>query len=377
MPEKPPVIHMPLQPINGQPSGLKPVKNHLRKTLIWAVATIGTLVIGVGLAFILWYNVQLTPLTSDKQQQVIVTVETGTTPGAIGQLLKSKAAIRSRLAFEVYTRLTGTQNNLQAGTYSLSPSDSTPQIVDHLIKGDIYTKEITFYPGATLVDNTNKPESKKIDVTSVLRRAGYTDDQITAGLNATYNSPLFDGKPASTDLEGYIYGETYSFNRGVTVEEILTRTFDEFYTAITDNNLIDSFRAHGLSLSEGITLASIIQREVSSPTDQKQAAQVFYKRLDSGMQLGSDVTCEYIADKLGVDGCPTSLDNPYNTRIHTGLPPGPISSPGLSALLAVASPASGDYSYFLSGDDDVTYFSHTEQEHQTNIVNHCQIKCSL
>lgn len=93
------------------------------------------------------------------------------------------------------------------------------------------------------------------------------------------------------------------------------------------------------------------------------------------MPLGSDVTYHYAADKLGVEPSP-SLESPYNTRIHKGLPPGPIATPGLSALMAVADPASGDYLYFLSGDDDKTYYAKTEQEHQANIENHCKIKCS-
>jgi UPF0755 protein len=70
------------------------------------------------------------------------------------------------------------------------------------------------------------------------------------------------------------------------------------------------------------------------------------------------------------------LDSPYNTRINKGLPPGPIAVPGLTALQAVADPNSGDYLYFLSGDDDVTYFARTDAEHQSNIVNHCKVKCA-
>jgi len=93
------------------------------------------------------------------------------------------------------------------------------------------------------------------------------------------------------------------------------------------------------------------------------------------MPLGSDVTYQYAAKILGVSPTPT-LDSPYNTRINTGLPPGPIATPGLSALTAVASPAGGEYVYFLSGDDGMTYFAVTEAEHQENIANHCQVKCA-
>jgi UPF0755 protein len=93
------------------------------------------------------------------------------------------------------------------------------------------------------------------------------------------------------------------------------------------------------------------------------------------MALGSDVTYQYIADKTGVARDP-DMDSPYNTRRFVGLPPGPISVPDLESLLAVAIPAKGDYMYFLSGDDDITYFAYTMYEHQQNIIKHCKIKCS-
>jgi len=255
----------------------------------------------------------------------------------------------------------------------LSPAESTAQIVEHLVKGSVDQFSITFYPGATLVDNSSS--TKKYDVTTVLKKAGYSDQQISAAFKKTYTSPLFIGKPASADLEGYVYGETYKFNTGATVEDILQATFAEYYQVVQDSHLIDAFTKHGLTLYQGITLASIIQREASGVADQKQVAQVFYSRLKIGMQLGSDVTYQYIADKTGVARDP-NLNSPYNTRRFAGLPPGPIATPGLGALIAVAQPADGDYLFFLSGDDDVTYFAKTSAEHEANIVNHCKVKCS-
>jgi len=93
------------------------------------------------------------------------------------------------------------------------------------------------------------------------------------------------------------------------------------------------------------------------------------------MTLGSDVTYQYIADKLGLVRDP-KLDNPYNTRKYAGLPPGPISSPGLTALLAVAKPIDTKYYYFLSGDDGKTYYAVNASEHQENISKYCKVACS-
>ena len=162
-----------------------------------------------------------------------------------------------------------------------------------MISGRIDEFSITFFPGATLRDTSGTPENKKTDVTTMLLKAGYEEDEIKAALGKQYDHPLFATKPADADLEGYVYGETYSFSSDATVEEVLTRTFDEFYEVIEQNNLVQAFEEQGLTLYEGITLASIIQREVPESTDQKQVAQVFFKRLAMGMELGSDVTYQY------------------------------------------------------------------------------------
>jgi UPF0755 protein len=359
------------QPINGQPSGLVRPKRNPKKIILWIGLSIITALVAAFVASLLWYNAQLSARSTDKQHLILVTIEQGTTPSAIGELLEQQSIIRSSTAFDIYTRLTDKRNILQAGTYRLSPGDDTPTIVEHLVKGDVDEFSITFYPGATLQQHRE-----------VLLDAGYSATEIDAAFSATYDSPLFESKPASADLEGYIYGQTYQFNAGASVSDILERTFEEFYTALTENDLITGIKAQGYDLYQGITLASIVQKEVASPrsaepsSDQKQVAQVFYSRLDAGMTLGSDVTYQYAADKLGV-ARDVNLDSPYNTRRYPGFPPGPIASPGVSALWAVAEPAPGDYLFFLSGDDDITYFARTDAEHEANIRNHCQKKCLI
>lgn len=363
------------QPISNQPSGLITPRKYLtRNILLWMSGVAVAIAIGVATSGIIWYNIQLASVGSDISQLKKITIALGSTPGQISKELEEQLIIRNATAFDIYARLSGKSSLLQAGTYRLSPAETTPQIVDHLVNGSVDQFSITFYPGATLIDITNK--SKKYDVTMVLKSAGYSDQEISAALKKTYDSPLFAGKPSSADLEGYIYGETYNFNVGATVEDILATTFKEFYAKIENNKIIEGFAGHDLNLYQGITLASIVQREVSKPEDQKQAAQIFYSRLDLGMNLGSDVTYQYIADKTGVPR-DTNLDSPYNTRRYPGLPPGPIAVPGLTALQAVAQPAEGDYLYFLSGDDGVTHFAHTGAEHEANIINYCKEACSI
>lgn len=344
----------------------KPSGGRLKRIIIWLLVSILTILIALGAGTYVWYGQQLKPVDETSDTKKVVTIKKGSNPTMISELLYEEGLIRSQLAFMVYTRVERVQGGLQAGTYRLSPSESTQDIVKHLSSGSVDTFSITFLPGATLMDNRE-----------AFIKAGYEANEVDLALSKSYDSSLFNGKPASADLEGYIYGETYSFSTDATVESILEHTFEQYYSVVKSEGLEAKFKAQGLSLYEGITLASIIQREASpGGSDMPQIAQVFYTRMERGMELGSDVTYQYIADKTGVPRSP-NLDSPYNTRKYPGLPPGPISAPGKKALVAAANPAKGDYVYFLSGDDDITYYAKTLDGHEANIRNHCQEKCKI
>jgi UPF0755 protein len=366
---QPPVAPLPpplVQPIEAAPSGLAPVKkkSRIKKILLWGGLGVLVILLGIVSASWFWYQAQLSPLGTDTNEHIKVKIESGSTPAQIADLLEEEGVIRSSTAFGFYTRFSQTQNQLQAGSYRLSPADSTPEIVGHLVSGNVDTFDITFLPGATLKENRE-----------VLIKASYTEAEVDEALSTTYESPLFKDKPTSADLEGYIYGDTYKFGSGATVEEILQYTFDTYASVIAENDLVTKFEAQGLNLYKGITLASIVQRE-SGGNDEAQIASVFFNRLAIDMELGSDVTYQYAADKEGVPR-DTNLDSPYNTRRYPGLPPGPIAAPGLKALLGVANPAQTDYLYFLSGDDDITYYATDLQGHERNIADHCQQKCQI
>lgn len=371
------------KPISEQTGGLiHHKKRPIKRVLLLIVGIIILIVIGAAVSAVVWFNLQLAPVDKNSTQLVKINVVPGSTSSQIGQQLEEQSMIRSATAFNVYIRLMHEKDTLQAGTYRLSPSETVAQIIEHFLRGTVDQFSITFYPGATLKDTTDTPRSKKYDVTTVLQNAGYSDQEIEAGLSATYSSLLFGGKPPSANLEGYVYGETYNFNTGATVEDILKGTFDEFYKVVQDNNLVKDFASHRLNLYEGLTLASIVQREINSPQgtnqptqDQKQAAQVFYSRLAIDMPLGSDVTSIYIAHKTGQEP-DYGLVSPYNTRLSIGLPPGPIAVPGITALLAVAQPAKSTYLYFLSDPEGKLYFAYTNAQHEANIVNYCKEACN-
>lgn len=355
-----PITNQPLSTETGLTSP-KPKKSK-KKITIWSVVGFLTVLILSLIGVYGWYNSQLAPADADNATKKLVTIDAGSTPAQIASTLHEEGLIRNETAFLWYARINEVQNSLQAGSYRLSPSESTKDIVEHLTKGNVDTFSITFVPG------TNLRQQK-----DVLVKAGYTQQEVDAAFAKTYSSPLFEGKPADMDLEGYIFPETYTFGTNTSVEAILEHTFEQFYQVIQQNNLVAGFKAQGLTLYEGIIMASIIQKEAVGG-DEKQIAQVFLKRHSIGMALGSDPTYQYITDKLGVQR-DINYDSPYNTRRYPGIPPGPIANVELKMLQAVANPADGEYLYFLSGDDDVTYFSNTFEEHERNIVEHCKVKC--
>lgn len=353
-----------------------PAPKQHKKWRWWLLGGMCGIVVLICLGSFAWYQLALRPVSGDSTR-TRVTIVSGATPASIAKTLSDKHLIRSSLAFDIYTRLTKTRDRLQAGVYSLSPSQSTGMIVNHLVSGKVDQFNVTFYPGGTLTAMPGTPDAKKTDAQTMLLRAGFSQADISAALAKTYDLPLFADKPAGTSLEGYIYGDTYVIDSSTSVEQLLTTAFAEYQKVLTDNDVVAGFKAQGLTLYQGITLASIVQSEMGShKADMPQVAQVFLKRYRDGISLGSDVTAYYGAALAGLPLAVTT-DTPYNTRLHTGLPPGPISTPSLAALLAVAHPAAGDYSFFLTGDDGVTYYAHTDAEHQQNITDHCKVGCAV
>ncbi len=230
----------------------------------------------------------------------------------------------------------------------------------------------TILPGETI-----------FDIKANLRELGYSEDEIAGAFSSDYDFSFLEGRPEGASLEGYLYGETHEFYETATVKEILETFLAHMGKIIEENELEAKYAERGLTLYEGITLASIVQKEASSP-EQPTVAQVFLSRLSLGIPLGSDVTVSYALDTIDpnretyVDNeSALKVDSCYNTRIYAGLPCGPISNPGLSALLAVTNPTDTAYLYFLTGDDGLMYYSYTESEHIQNIYSHCQELCNV
>ena len=333
----------------------------------WMIVGMSALVVIIAVAVLSWYAWATQPLDRQSDQKIRISVESGDSPILIANNLKKHGIVRSSTAVRVYTEITGTKDKLQAGGYSFSPSQSVADIIDHLVKGKTDDFTLTIPPGITLKQ-----------LRSELKKYGYSDDEITQAYEATYDLPLFADKPANATIEGYIFPETFKVDPNSSLQELFKRSFTELYADLQQENLIEKFKSHGLNIYQGLTLASIVQKEVSDGSDQKQVAQVFYSRLAAGIPLGSDVTFMYAAELMGVAPS-VGLDSPYNTRKYGGLPPGPIANMNLSALQAVADPAPGDYLYFVAGDGDYNgriFYSRTDAEHQENVAKYCHDLCN-
>ncbi len=234
------------------------------------------------------------------------------------------------------------------------------------------TFDFTILPGETIMD-----------IKAKLIKLGYSEEEVEEAFNASYDFDFLAERPEGATLEGYLYGETYEFFKNASVKEILTRFLAGMEEVITANNLTARYAERGLSLFEGVTLASIVQKE-AAPRDQPTVAQVFLSRLAYGWKLGSDVTVTYALNLLDPErttytdnSTALTVDSCYNTRMRTGLPCGPISNPALSALLAVAEPTDTSYLFFLTGDDGMMYYGYTEAEHNANAVKYCREMCAV
>lgn len=319
-----------------------------------------------------WYQTSLEPKNTSTEE-IIFPVTPGMSTIDIATELEQQELIRSATAFIWYVGRHDGGATIQAGTYRLNAGLSTPEIAEMLINGRIDSSLLTIPPGLRLDELAEK----------VFAKAGFTADEIEAALNARYNNAILADKPSRSSLEGYIFPETLQITKSSTLTSIIERSFDEFNNRLTPA-IRQGIKAQGLSLHEAIILASIIQEEASDVEDQRKVAQVFLSRLDQDMVLGADATFRYGAAITGQPGT-VDLDSPYNTRIHGGLPPGPIANFNLSALEAVANPADTDFLYFVHGDDCLddnqagctTYYAKTIEEHESNVRKYCARNCQL
>lgn len=324
-----------------------------------------------------------------------IEVTAGESVKEIASNLKQADLIRNPMAFELYARINNLHAKLKTGKYNFRKTMSARAIAKQLVNGVVSSDvfNLTILPGTNLLGDKGKSQT---GIIHQFRTLGYSEEEINQALTKHYDNPVLKGLyadenklsnpdiPAKLALEGYLYGETYQFYNHEKLENVITTILNQFNDVVVSNQLEEKFKARGLSLREGITLASIIQKEANTE-DMPGVSMVFQNRLKQGIALGSDVTATYAADITGIDRANATnadilaVNSLYNTRKFPGLPPGPIAVPSKAALLAVAEPDSSKASmlYFLTGDDGLMYYSSTDAEHDQKIRDHCQKLCKV
>lgn len=317
------------------------------------------------------YTDNLRAVTPGQHKEVVVAIPSGSSVNEIAKILKTHNVIRTERAFKQYIRSQELASKLKAGTYRLYSDQTVAEIANDLVEGKVAVDLFTILPGQRLDQ-----------IRAAFIAEGFNANDVDKALdpnNYAGNAALVD-KPKGASLEGYLYPDSFQKTAETSPSTIVEQSLAEMASYLTAD-LRAVYAAKNLTTYQAIILASIVEREVSNGEDRPKVAQVFIKRLSIGMMLGSDVTACYGAITAGVmqtgDNCNNFVgyDSAYNTRIHTGMPPGPISNVSKSGLLSVANPTTTDYLYFVAGDDGMTYFSKTYDEHQAAVAQHCKLLC--
>lgn len=343
----------------ARPRRRVPIRIWVLLVVIIALAVGGTIVVRHK------YDSYLGPVSSNPNTQIF-TVKQNSSVKQIADKLEKAHLIRSSWAFQLYVQRKDEAGKLQAGTYALSPSQSTADIVKVMTTGRVATRLVTILPGRRI-------DQVRADL---INNAGFAPSAVDKALDPTNYSdvPALAFKPSNVHtLEGLLWPDSYQKQSDTDPSVIIRESLLAMGNHLTPD-VQAGFTAEGLTPYQGVTLASMIIQEVNKPGDQAQAAQVFLTRLKSNSTLGSDVTARYGAIAAG-KAPSLSYDSPYNTLIHPGLPPSPISTISTGALNAALHPAPTDWLYFVTGDDGTTYFSHTAEEHQALTQKYCHKLC--
>lgn len=275
-----------------------------------------------------------------------------------GRLYKA-GAIRSRVGFVLLAGVRGSSRQLKAGEYELARGASTLDVLKQIEAGRVKQHLVLHPEGATVAEIARVLESERLAPGGAVARLA-TDRAFLATLG-------IDGP----SIEGYLFPDTYQLVRGMTTEEILTRMVQRL-RAKAGPELTARAQARGLSVHQLLTLASIIEREAVDRGELRTISAVFWNRLKINMPLQADPTVQYATGKerRTLTRADLATDHPYNTYRRSGLPPGPIASPGLAAIEAALDPAPVKYLYFVAMDDHRHYFSASLSEHNAAVARY-------
>ena len=287
--------------------------------------------------------------------ETFVELAPGSTSTRIAQQLESSGVVRSKYAFDLLRWVR--RGKLKAGEYRFDHPASLIEVYDRIARGDVYTVAVTVPEGATV-----------FDVAARLEQAGIGNRQQFLDAQARLTNLVADLDPEARSLEGYLFPDTYRFQRKATPLQVATAMIKRFRVVAAEIGLKEN--VHNV-----VTMASLVERETAIPSERPLVASVFENRLAKHMPLMTDPAVIYGLQienlwRGGIYASDLKRDTPYNTYLHPGLPPGPIANPGLPALRAALDPAHTSYLYFVAAGANPqgkSLFASTIEEHNRNV----------
>jgi UPF0755 protein len=334
-----------------------------RKRVLGVLGLAIVLLFGVVVAAV-GFHVELTTRRELREPSVLVTVEPGMGTREIVARLESSGVVPDQTALLAWLTLTGQGKSLKAGDYEFKSPVSPLEAVDKIRRGEVATRKVTIPEGLnrfavaqTLADKTG---------------LGSRDRFLAITGNP---GPIKDLDPDAGNLEGYLFPDTYEYTVKTTPEELVAQMVTRYHEVYYEKPEIASRAAERhLTLHAVMTMASMVEEEAKVDDERPIIASVFYNRIAKNMKLASDPTFVYAA--LMANDYDGDVNNPkhrarvspYNTYMFEGLPPGPITSPGLKSIEAALNPADTQYLYFVvNGREGRHKFSRTVEEHEAAV----------
>jgi peptidoglycan lytic transglycosylase G len=306
----------------------------------WAARLFGLLAL-VAVGLVIWFLVEtFQPFHSTGHQRVTVVIPPHSSVGTVAKILAQDGVVPSGFFFEVRATLAGDRSNLRSGTYHLHQG---------MGYGDVLKVLTTAPPAAKTTDLTIVEGKTRRQVDALLRSQGVHGSYYADTRHSKLLNPSKYGAPHATNsLEGFLFPSTYQLRDPITTSALVDdqlKTFRQRFAKVS----LGYARSKRMTPYDVLTIASMVQAEAETKHDRPLIASVIYNRLARGMPLQIDATTRYATGNYNKPLTVSQLNSssPYNTRIHKGLPPTPIDSPGMASIQAAAHPAHTNYLYFV------------------------------
>lgn len=280
----------------------------------------------------------------------------------IGQKLEDFGLIRNKNIFQLFVYLKGLRTKFWQGEYLLSPAMGLKEIVQELVQHNLVNEKIVTFPEGW----TSQEMALHLENLGLVKKEDFLRAVNSPSIFVSQFDFLQD-KPTSASLEGYLFPDTYRFYLKTTAEDIIKKMLNNFGTRFSPE-IVEEIKRQKKTFFEILTLASLVEKEASIEEDRRLIADIFWRRLAKNIPLQSCATINYIlgTSKRNLSFEETRTPSPYNTYLHSGLPPGPINNPGLVSIRAVLRPKKNNYWFFLATKEGETIFSQTKEEHDKN-----------